>query len=242
MIAIFLNCFFNYFLSFEDRLEKFMQRRRLIHELRVLTKLGMQLNIVYDIGARVGLWTKLIKTALPSAKFICFEADDKCKNALEKSSDKALICVLSDTNRQLQFYRGTGTGDSYYLENSPFFKGVVPETIAAKTLESICIENKLPSPDFIKIDTQGSELDILKGGGEFLNNVKLVYLEISILPCNRDAPLISTYIEQLLDYGFIPLRITEQIKVQWALVQVDILFIKKELGNKYFGDVRGICI
>ena len=33
--------------------------------------------------------------------------------------------------------------------------------------------NKLLLPDFLKIDTQGSEIDILKGGKKILKNVKL---------------------------------------------------------------------
>ena len=46
---------------------------------------------------------------------------------------------------------------------------------------STIINISLNSPDFIKIDTQGYELEILKGGLNTLKHAEMVLLEVSLL-------------------------------------------------------------
>ena len=52
-------------------------------------------------------------------------------------------------------------------------------------------------PDFIKIDTQGSELDILKGGEKTISNCSLIYLECPIIEYNLGSPNLNDYINNV---------------------------------------------
>ena len=45
-------------------------------------------------------------------------------------------------------------------------------------------KENLKLPNFIKIDTQGSEIDILKGSKNTLKNCNLIYLETPIIEYN----------------------------------------------------------
>ena len=91
-------------------------------------------------------------------------------------------------------------------------------------------QKKLPPPDFMKIDTQGSEIDILKGCGKYLKKVKLLYLECPVININQGARDISEYLTFTKKAGFIPLDICEKHIHNNILLQIDILFV-----NKYFG-------
>ena len=77
-------------------------------------------------------------------------------------------------------------GNSYYKEigHSNADK-MFPETKYTKqkaiTLSSVVKKKSYPIPDLIKIDTQGSEIDILKGAKKTLENCKLLYLECPII-------------------------------------------------------------
>ena len=44
-------------------------------------------------------------------------------------------------------------------------------------MNEIQTKTKIPFPDLLKIDTQGSEIDILKGGNQILNNCKIIYFQ-----------------------------------------------------------------
>ena len=70
------------------------------------------------------------------------------------------------------------TGNSYYIENTRHFKKNKFETIYSTTLDKVIIKKNL-NFDLIKLDTQGSELDILKGGSKVLKNVEYIIIECS---------------------------------------------------------------
>ncbi|VEL98575.1 FkbM family methyltransferase [Alteromonas sp. 76-1] len=63
----------------------------------------------------------------------------------------------------------------------------------------IDIENNI---DFVKIDTQGAELDVLKGGEKTLLNVTAVQIELSFLDIYSSAPLYFDVLKYLDDLGF----------------------------------------
>ncbi len=84
--------------------------------------------------------------------------------------------------------------------------------------------NNLPLPDLIKIDTQGSELDILKGAQKSLEKCKLIYLECPIMEYNQGAPNFQDYITYMQAISYEPIDLCERHLINGRLVQVDILF------------------
>lgn len=57
-------------------------------------------------------------------------------------------------------------------------------------------------PDVIKIDTQGTELDILRGSGRLLDNTLAVELEVEFVPQYIDQPLFSDVDAFMRQQGF----------------------------------------
>ncbi len=94
------------------------------------------------------------------------------------------------------------------------------------------MKKKLPLPNFIKIDTQGSELDILKGAKQSISNCSLIYLECPIIEYNLMSPSLNEYVKYLNSISFVPYDVCETHTIDNILVQIDILFIKKSVFNK----------
>jgi hypothetical protein len=44
--------------------------------------MGIKINVIYDVGARYGRWSRGISKIFSHAKFYLFEASDKCKSHL----------------------------------------------------------------------------------------------------------------------------------------------------------------
>ena len=61
----------------------------------------------------------------------------------------------------------------------------------------------------IKIDTQGSELDIIKGGKNIISQAKYVILELSLKEYNKNAPNITDTISYMNLLGFNNMRIID---------------------------------
>ena len=200
-----------------------------------LTKNNIKIDNVYDIGAYKGEWTNLIsKTCLKESKFFLFEANKENEVFLNKTNYKYFINVLSDTQKTVDFFSKTHTGDSYYREETDFYNPTAPKQVSTTTLNLIQEKNNIPFPDFIKIDTQGSEIDILMGADEVLKNCKIILLECPIISYNKGAPAFDEYIKYLNKINYLPLDITELHYIDKVLIQVDIIFLKKEIFHKIF--------
>jgi len=98
----------------------------------------------------------------------------------------------------------------------------------------VVISENLPNPDFIKLDVQGAEIDILKGAGGLLDSCTLLLAKCPIVPYNLGAPELNEYLAYFKSKGFSPLRITEQHSNKGSLLQIDILFLKDTVRENLF--------
>lgn len=199
---------------------------------------GLQIDTVYDIGANVGSWSSELKNGiLKDSYFYLFEGDPDHEARLQATGLPYYIGILSNPGREsVEYYRGgTSTGNSYYKENTVFYDNAVPVSMPARTLESIVDECAMPVPNFIKIDTQGSELDILRGSETILPGVDLIYLECPIGKYNLGAPNIQQYLEYMASQNFIPSDLLEIHTADRVLVQIDIMFINIKTKDRLYG-------
>ena len=82
-------------------------------------------------------------------------------------------------------------GNSYYREigcrNGFFFPENKYIEMKSMTLDTIVKERGFPLPDLIKIDVQGAEVDIIKGGLNTINNAKRLIVELQHNEYNQGA-------------------------------------------------------
>lgn len=201
-----------------------------------LVKKGCELKTVYDIGAHKGTWSLETKQlALPNSEFILFEANQNLKNDLTQTGFKFFNGVLSHPDKSMvMFYNKLdGTGNSYYQEQTVEYGNIIPTFLPAYTLDNVIDQNNLPLPDFIKIDTQGSELDILHGSKKSMDMVKLVLTECPLLCYNKNSPNINDYLEFFRLYEMVPMGVNEAHFVDNIAVQLDIIFMKNSVKEQF---------
>ena len=225
--------FFKLFPRIFTRFFKSLYKHKLDYNLSELVKKGLKIDVIYDIGAFRGEWSKnLNQSTLKNKDFLLFEANQANEEYLKKSNFYYYIGVLSDEKKKVNFYSRKLTGDSYYREQSDRYdKDRKPETIITTTLDEIVKKENLKLPNFIKIDTQGSEIDILKGSKNTLKNCNLIYLETPIIEYNLNSPNLNECVNYLKSISFVPLDICEVHYMDKVLIQIDILYINK---SKFF--------
>ena len=82
--------------------------------------------------------------------------------------------------------------------------------------------------DLIKIDCQGSEISILKGGLNLIKNTEFIILEIPFCgQWNYKVPNFLEHIKFMDEKNFIPFDILEEHYLDSVLIQVDFIFINK---------------
>ena len=202
--------------------------------IRRLIKDGFHIETVYDVGAYKGDWTRRLKTILPGANFYLFEANKEHEIELSATGSKYFLEVLSSSEEKLKWWSISGTGDSLFRENHVFYQEIEPVIRSTRTLDSLIAETNLPLPNLIKIDVQGGELEVLKGGKNSVKDTAVIILEIPIVEYNAGAPNISEYLAYMKAIGFLPLDVLEVHHSDGLLVQIDIGFAKKCLITKNY--------
>lgn len=61
--------------------------------------------------------------------------------------------------------------------------------VETRRLEDYIAEKKIPAIDFAHIDVQGAELMVLQGAGDFLKNIKLIWMEVEAVELYKNQPL-----------------------------------------------------
>ncbi len=194
-------------------------------------KLVKEIRVVYDVGAHNGSWTNQVSRILKTADFYLFEPNKNHNFQLEKTGFKYFNDVLSDQEKTVNWYGVGGLGDSYYKDSGDTFTHVLPLNVQTNTLNNCVQQLHLPIPQLLKIDTQGSELDIIAGCSDFISSVKYVLLECPLIEYNLGAPNIQKYLTTMLDLGFVPIDVTEVHYMNDKAVQIDIAFINSSMKN-----------
>ncbi len=209
----------------------------LLGALRTFHRAGVPMKEVWDIGAHDGTWSTRAHRMkyLQNARFTLFEANSIHRKALESTGLEFHISVLSSEVSEVEFFATGGSGDSVYLENTHHYHDVSPVTVSTSTLDELASANHLELPDFVKIDVQGSELQVIKGGQHSLSHASLVMCEVSLVEYNIGAPGIMEVTAALLDLGLAPFQIVDLHFHNRALTQLDLVFVsRKFLAEGYF--------
>ena len=198
---------------------------------------GYNITSVFDVGANAGRWTAIYSKLLPKALFCMFEANPNQASPTLASNHRWFNAVLSSPEvSKVEFYTISGTGDSYYKEQTKAYTSCIPITLPTTTLDKLATQHNITPPQLMKIDTQGSELDILRGAVESIKSVDILVTETAVLPYNKGAPNFNDYLSAMSELGFVPIGIEEIHISNNILVQLDIVYLKQDIKEKYYGN------
>lgn len=161
---------------------------------------------ILDIGANVGQFYLNCKTNFPSSWIYSIEANKDCIEQLSRVNPNSLFVALGNENKVKPFFKNkndlTSSGSSFYREKTDWFNDI---NLLIEELEVVKLDDIFETDtnfDLIKIDTQGSEIDIMKGGTNVISNSKFVLLEVSEVEYNIGSPLIEEVNTYMKEIGF----------------------------------------
>lgn len=189
---------------------------------------------ILDIGANIGQFYNECKPVFPNSYYYLIEGNIKCGEVLQGLDVDYSLELLSDSEKEVTFYKTTYdekcTGNSLYREKTSFYddEHLIVEKRVTTTLKKL-LPNK--NFDLVKIDVQGAELDIIRGGIEIIKNAKGVILEVSLTEYNENSPTKDEVYEFMDSIGFKHSEIVGLINhpLTHELIQHDVLFVKEQV-------------
>jgi FkbM family methyltransferase len=183
------------------------RRVRFINQLRV--------NLVLDVGANVGQYSEELRRAGYKGRLVSFEPLTVPFRRLQAFAGRTgnHQCIQAAVGRT------DGTTDIHVSENfvsssllpvldesvkeCPESRAVGVETVRLCRLDSVA-DSFLQTGDCIhlKIDTQGTEMDVLFGAAAVLPQVASVELELSFVPLYKEQTLFAEMCSFLEKAGF----------------------------------------
>jgi FkbM family methyltransferase len=198
-----------------------------------LKQKGYNPDLVLDIGAEKGSWTRDIRPIFSEADYILFEAIDYPElHQMINSKTTVVRTVLFDSQTEVDWYEMKNTGDSIFREKSHHFDNCIPTKKQTSTLNSVM--KMIPQTEtkkniFIKIDCQGAEIPILKGASDILSRTDFIVLEIPLFgQYNQGVPGFLEHIQFMDTIGFVPYDIAANHYINGFTMQIDMIFISKQ--------------
>jgi FkbM family methyltransferase len=216
---------------------RFAEEINFSHERYAIIKdKGFYPDRILDIGANVGQWFRFIKTVYPKSEVLSIEANPHNFESIYSVNPNSKIMLLGKEEGEADFFitdtpangeiPGFNAGCSVHQENSHGYSENKKITLPVKTLDSLGERF-----DLIKMDTQGSELDIIKGGLETVASCSFLQIELGVLKHNKGAPLAAEVTSYLNEIGFYFYEILAHFYWGKRLLHYDALFVNKRLEN-----------
>lgn len=202
----------------------------IIKALKKLKSFGFEPQHILDIGANKGKWTlEVMKKVFNESQYTLIEAINYTE--LEKLTTKYNNIIyknllLDEKENIVTWYEKRNTGDSFFKENTGYFDDCKEIKRKTTTLDLSFSNNEFF--DLVKIDCQGAEIPILKGGKNIIDKASVIILEVPFMgEYNIGAPNFYEHINYMENIGYRVYDIVELHRVDNILIQIDIIFIKK---------------
>lgn len=103
-----------------------------------------------------------------------------------------------------------------HAKNHPNVKFINDIEIECIRLDTFCKNSAYPDfYNFLNIDTQGTELSVIKSLGEYIKDIDYIYTEVNTEEVYKGCALLSEIDEYLSKYGFIRIAL-KMTKANWG--------------------------
>jgi FkbM family methyltransferase len=180
---------------------------------------GCKIKTIFDVGANIGQSAIKFRTAFPDATIHCFEPikdtfEELVGNVNGYASVRCHQIALGNKEGQESMYL---TDQS--LTNSLIMPGkfVGLEDVKVLTVDGFASDNQIERIDLLKVDTEGFDLEVLRGAQNLLSSGKIAFVlvEVGFHPGDSRHVLFDDVRSFLLKIGYSVFGVYDQT-MEWS--------------------------
>lgn len=174
--------------------------------LKRLKKAGLQPSLWVDVGAYQGEMAAMLRQTWPEATGVCFEGQAHALAHLQRRfKNDPQVTVFGKL-------AGSASKEGVILHGQQTSASVLEEDVhpqsRSQQVDMTTLDEEIskipptPKETLIKIDTQGYELEVLKGAEGLLRTTGGLILELNLIELHKGVPLADEVISWLKTRGF----------------------------------------
>jgi len=156
--------------------------------------LKRQPKIIFDVGANIGDYVKMLRSKFPETEIYCFEPGKEAFEKLVANTTPLWTyyqnIAVGSKNGTIRLFKSSNDDDGAMMtayqdtiSDIFTFAGDISESAVYEmtTLDNFCDINKISSIDFLKIDVEGHELEVLRGATKMImtNKINIIQFEFN---------------------------------------------------------------
>ena len=173
----------------------------------------LDLGTLIDVGANTGQFARHFRHLRPECLVYSFEPLRDCFDELRRSMADvpgftAFNVALGESDEETEFFRSAYSESSSLLRMGephkqlfPYTRDITTETVKLRRLDSYFDQITVRGGLMIKIDVQGAEARVLRGGRRVLSKADAVVAEVGYLPLYVGQATLRELAELLDDCG-----------------------------------------
>lgn len=180
----------------------------------------MKLTTVFDVGANTGEYCKDIRTYFPETQIYAFEPHPKTYAMLTKNVAKKQFhpfqVALGEKKGKIKLWDFAEDAELKHTQPTSTLASVHKDvisglhkqkamsfTVTLETVDHIVKQKKIDHIDLLKVDTEGSELSVLKGAEQTIREGKISLIQFEFNEMNAySSVFFKQYIDFLPEYVF----------------------------------------
>jgi len=166
-----------------------------------------RIKTVFDVGANVGQSARRYAQEFPGAVIHSFEPVSSTFAALSRNVPARVQChqialgAAQDTGRMVK----KGKTETFYLlGDEPAPAAAELEQVSIDTLDGFCDRHHISRVDFLKVDTEGSDMAVLEGAAGLLRDQRIGIIQVEAGMNSRNTHHVSlgTFLSYLEPRGY----------------------------------------
>lgn len=205
---------------------------------RLLGVADLPIRTVFDVGANVGRKARQYRKLFPEASIYCFEPVPATHQQLQRWASRQRgvhtfnVALGSRHGATHIFCNQIHSGGSTLLTpHADRGDEYLPATVQVETLDRMARHLDVQDQVFVKIDVEGFDLEVIRGGMQLLSRAAAVIVEIALPEAPSELPSFGQFMQVLSGLGYLYRGNLAHGFVEGKARMADAVFIRPQVAR-----------
>ncbi|HZZ42174.1 MAG TPA: FkbM family methyltransferase [Tepidisphaeraceae bacterium] len=199
-----------------------------------LVSKGFRPSVILDVGSAKGFWSERTRWLYyPEADYYMIDPLDESQGHLRELAQRSgkfhplQMAIGREKGEMTMNVTPDGDGSSLLVfPNS----AAAQRTVPVETLDGLLADGRIKTPELVKIDVQGFEIEVLAGASRLFGVADVFIIEVNMFPFVAGCPVAHEVVAYMAERGYRIYDLAGLLRRPFEndLGQMDLVFVRNE--------------